>query len=201
MKSIDAKGLNCPKPVLETKKYIDANPDITEIEVIVDNNPAVENVSRFLSNQGFETDVDSDENEHRIKAQRHGGKEVFSDSDEAPDGEESDELKTLVMITNNKMGLGDDILGKKLMQSFISTLDEYSGLWKLVFVNAGVKLAVKGSETVDALKKLESSGIKILVCGTCLDHYNLLNEKQVGETTNMLDIVTSLNLAEKIIQL
>jgi selenium metabolism protein YedF len=201
MKSIDAKGLNCPKPVLETKKYIDANPDITEIEVVVDNNPAVENISRFLANQGFEANVESDGNEHRIRAHRQGGGRVSSPQDKPLPDKDSDELKTLVMITNDKMGLGDDILGKKLMQNFISTLDEYSGLWKLVFVNAGVKLAVKGSGTADDLKQLEYSGVKILVCGTCLDHYNLLNEKEVGETTNMLDIVTSLNLAEKIIQL
>jgi len=47
----------------------------------------------------------------------------------------------------------------------------------------------------------ESEGLKILVCGTCLDHFDVLEKKQVGETTNMLDIVTAMQLADKVINL
>ncbi|MBW2410410.1 MAG: sulfurtransferase-like selenium metabolism protein YedF, partial [Deltaproteobacteria bacterium] len=44
-------------------------------------------------------------------------------------------------------------------------------------------------------------GRKILVCGTCLDHFGLLDQKQIGETTNMLDIVTAMQLADKVISI
>ncbi len=74
-------------------------------------------------------------------------------------------------------------------------------LWRLVFVNNGVKLAIKDSEVLPILKEYEKAGLYILVCGICLTHFNLLDKKQVGETTNMLDIVTAMQLADKVIKI
>ena len=108
----------------------------------------------------------------------------------------------MVMIATDRMGYGDDELGKKLIASFITTLKEMGEeLWRLVFVNNGVKLTIQGSEVVDVLKEYEKSGLKILVCGTCLTYFNLLDKKLVGETTNMLDIVTAMQLADKVINI
>lgn len=199
MKTIDAKGLACPKPVLETKKWLEKNPDVNSVLVIVDNIPAKENVGRFMESKGMTVSVEDTDGVFSLKGVKD--KAFISDEIDDDSGNTSGEVKTLIMIANDKMGFGDEILGFKLMKNFIATLEEYSGLWKLVFVNAGVKFAVKGSESLDDLKKLEASGVKILVCGTCLDHYNLLEDKKIGETTNMLDIVTSLEVAEKVINL
>ena len=106
----------------------------------------------------------------------------------------------MVMCATDRIGFGDEELGLKLMVSFLRTLKEMGpDLWRLVFVNNGVKLTVDGSEVVGDLKTLEDNGLKILVCGTCLNHFNLLDKKQVGETTNMLDIVTAMQLADKMI--
>jgi selenium metabolism protein YedF len=106
------------------------------------------------------------------------------------------------MAATDRMGFGDDELGKKLMINFIKTLKEMGKeLWRLVFVNNGVKLAIEGSAALEALKELEESGITILVCGTCLDHFKLLEKKKVGETTNMLDIVTAMQVADKVINI
>jgi intracellular sulfur oxidation DsrE/DsrF family protein len=74
-------------------------------------------------------------------------------------------------------------------------------LWRLVFVNNGVKLTIESSDVPEDLKDYEDNGIRILVCGTCLNHFNLLDRKQVGETTNMLDIVTAMQLADKVINI
>ncbi len=74
-------------------------------------------------------------------------------------------------------------------------------LWRLVFVNHGVTLATTDSEVLDDLRELEASGVSILVCGTCLTHLDLMEKKAIGETTNMLDIVTSMQLADKVINL
>ena len=49
------------------------------------------------------------------------------------------------------------------------------------------------------MKRLEEQGTTLLVCGTCLEHFDLMDEKMVGETTNMLDIVTSLQISGKVI--
>jgi selenium metabolism protein YedF len=110
--------------------------------------------------------------------------------------------KTLVLITKNTMGSGDDVLGTGLMLNYLNTLDEMGeALWRLVFLNSGVKLTVEGAETLSAIQHLEAQGVSVLVCGTCLHHFDLLEQKRAGETTNMLDIVTSLQVADKVISL
>jgi selenium metabolism protein YedF len=108
----------------------------------------------------------------------------------------------MVMCATDRLGSGDDVLGLKLMVNFLRTLKEMGDeLWRLVFVNNGVKLTIDGSDVLEDLKNYESNGLKIMVCGTCLDHFNLLDRKQVGETTNMLDIVTAMQLADKVINI
>jgi selenium metabolism protein YedF len=115
---------------------------------------------------------------------------------------QTDPKKIMVMVATDQIGHGDDTLGSKLMAAFLKTLKEMGDeLWRLVFLNNGVKLTIEGSQTLPTLKELEGDGISILVCGTCLDHYELLEKKQVGETTNMLDIVTSMHLADKVINI
>jgi len=110
--------------------------------------------------------------------------------------------KIMVMVATDCMGHGDDDLGSKLIVSFLKTLKEMGDeLWRLVFVNNGVKLTISDSEVLPVLKELEEEKIHILVCGTCLTHFNLLDKKQVGETTNMLDIVTAMQLADKVINI
>jgi len=106
------------------------------------------------------------------------------------------------MCATDRMGFGDDDLGLKLMVNFLRTLKEMGPeLWRLVFVNNGVKLTIGGSEVLGDLQAYEKAGLKIMVCGTCLNHFNLLEKKMVGETTNMLDIVTAMQLADKVVNL
>ncbi len=108
--------------------------------------------------------------------------------------------QVMVLCSSEKLGKGDDILGRKIMINFLRTFKEMGDeLERFVFVNSGVKLTVKGSEIFSELKDYEVARRKILVCTTCLKHFNLLDEERVGETTNMLDIVSSMQLADKII--
>ena len=106
------------------------------------------------------------------------------------------------LIATDRLGMGDDELGKKLIISFIKTLKEMGDeLWRLVLVNNGVKLTVYGSPVLEDFVAYENDGIPILVCGTCLTHFGLLEAKKIGETTNMLDIVTAMQLADKVINI
>ncbi|MFZ0449608.1 MAG: hypothetical protein WAL98_10240 [Desulfatiglandaceae bacterium] len=68
-------------------------------------------------------------------------------------------------------------------------------------MNNGVKLTIEGSEVLPVLKEYKEAGLHILACGTCLTHFDLLDKKLVGETTNMLDIVTAMQLADKVINI
>ena len=108
----------------------------------------------------------------------------------------------MVMCTSNRIGTGDNELGEKLMISFIKTLKEMGkDLWRLVFVNNGVKLVIDDSLVLECLKKYEDNGLDILVCGTCLNHFNLIKRKKIGQTTNMLDIVSDMLVADKVINI
>ncbi len=198
MKEVDARGLACPATVLFTRETIEKeHPNL--LKVIVDNEAARQNVSRFLESQQFETSVQQEGDDFFVTGKQ--GKRPFSEeiTATAPEGEFK---KIMVMVATDRIGYGDDELGLKLMSSFIKTLKEMGpDLWQLVFVNNGVKLSIEGSEVLSDLQEYEKEGLNILVCGTCLNHFNLLDQKQVGETTNMLDIVTAMQLADKVINI
>lgn len=198
METLNCRGLACPQPVLRAKHFIESNPQFLEFTVIVDNAASAQNVVRFAASQGFSASIQQKGSDFEIKAVK--SEETHDEAarkEEAKSGE-----KTLVMITKNTMGFGDDVLGAGLVLNFLNTLNEMGeALWRLVFLNSGVKLAIEGADTLPAIQQLEAQGVSVLVCGTCLNHFNLLEQKRVGETTNMLDIVTSLQLADKVINL
>ena len=196
---LDCRGLACPAPVLQTKERIEQEHP-NEIRVTVDNEAGKQNVSRFLSSQGFEVYVEEAGSLFHVRGVlRSGGPK--SPVPEEPD-KEAHHKKIMVLVATDRMGQGDDELGAKLMDSFIKTLKEMGEeLWRLVLINSGVKLSISDSRVLDDLKDLEEAGVTILVCGTCLTHYDLLNEKKVGETTNMLDIVTAMQLSDSVITL
>ncbi len=202
---IDCKGLPCPQPVLKCKNAIESdNP--AKIKIIVDNEAAKENVSRFMGTKGYEVSIKEKDGAFVLK-----GKKDVSASAAAQDCEvckvmSEEELsqvgnKTLVFLNSEFLGSGDDKLGAGLMFNFLSTLPELGdSLWRIIMVNSAVKLATEDHKCLEKLQDLEKEGVSILVCGTCLDHFDLLDKKQVGETTNMLDVVTSLQLATKVIK-
>ena len=198
MKEIDARGLVCPAPVLQIRTALQEEIR-SGVKVVVDNSASQRNVQRFLESRGFKTALEQDGADYFVI----GNCDSMSLASPQPSTEtRSDAKKIMVMCATDRIGFGDDALGQKLMANFLRTLKEMGDeLWRLVFVNNGVKLTIDVSEVLDDLKAYESAGLKILVCGTCLDHFNLLEEKRVGETTNMLDIVTAMQLSDKVINI
>ena len=202
-KTLDARGLACPAPVLMTKDAVEKD-KLDTLEVIIDNEAAKENVSRFLETQQFSVTTAEDGNDYKICAQRQGYMMgIISEPDHSPQPKASDQKqKIMVLIATDRLGIGDDELGKKLIISFIKTIKEMGDeLWRLVLVNNGVKLTIDDSPVLEDLAAYENDGLTILVCGTCLTHFGLLGAKEVGETTNMLDIVTAMQLADKLINI
>ena len=196
MKEIDARDLACPAPVLKTKAALEAEP-LNAVAVTVDNPAAQQNVQRFLESQGFETATEGRDDTFRITGTR-----AAASAPQPAGGKRDNQEKIMVLCATDRLGFGDDELGLKLMINFIRTLKEMGNdLWRLVFVNNGVKLTIDDSAVLDELKDYEAAGLNILVCGTCLDHFNLLKRKAVGQTTNMLDIVTAMQLADKVVSL
>ncbi len=197
-KIIDCQGLPCPQPVLRCREIIE-NEHPVEISVLVDNDPALENVSRYLSLQGYSLRKPEKKGPDWVVS-AHKAKRVDTEDASAP--QDRNVLRTLVLISRDRLGKGDDELGARLMLNFIATLPEMGeNLWKVVMVNSGVRLTIEDSPVLDSLQKIEKDGVSILVCGTCLEFFGLMDRKRTGQTTNMLDIVSGMNMADKVITL
>ncbi len=198
---IDCRGLACPAPVLRAKETIDRG-QVDCLVMLVDNEAARENVSRFLSRAGYAVRLEEWEGAAAVVGERSGAAAPAELTPEKPAAplKAPAEDKIMVLAGTDRLGTGDDFLGERLMVNFLGTLKEMGReLWTLVLLNAGVKLACAGSEVLETLRELEAAGVQVLVCGTCLNHFKLLEQKQVGETTNMLDIVSHMQLADKVV--
>ncbi len=200
---LDCTGLPCPQPVLRCKRRLEDDSP-AHLEIVVDNDAAAQNVTRFLQSQGFGVTQTLEAGIYTLSAARDA--ETYSPVD--ADGCElmnADALaaagvRCVVFLTAETIGRGDDVLGGKLMQNFLATLPELGkALWRVVCVNGAVRLAVEEHPAFAHLKALEDAGAEVLVCGTCLEHFGLAERRAVGQTTNMLDVVTSLQLAGKLI--
>lgn len=191
MKEINARGLACPQPVILTKKALE---EINEGEVVtvVDNITARENVSRLAANLNYECEISESEGCHYIKIRK------TAENIKAAEKEDS----IVIVITSDKLGRGDEALGKVLMKSYTYALTETNPLPKtLMFLNSGVRLTTEGSEVLENLEKLHKAGVEIISCGTCLDFYNLKEKLKVGIVGNMYSIIEKMNVASKVINI
>jgi len=106
----------------------------------------------------------------------------------------------VIHITSDRLGTGDEELGKILMKSFLNTLWNHKPKPnKMIFQNRGVMLTTEGSEVLEALELLDKEGVEILSCGTCLAFYRIKDKLRVGKVTNMPNIVDSLLSAGKVV--
>ena len=201
-KIIDCRGLACPLPVVNAKK---ASEELTAgdmLTILVDNEIAVQNLTRFAEHKGF-----------GVSAEKKGNKEyaVIMNISGTTDEETKDEdvacvmdsrrKGMLVVLSGNVMGTGDDKLGTSLMKAFVFALTKQDQLPDTILCyNTGAYLTCEGADTLEDLKLLESEGVTILTCGTCLDFYGLKEKLAVGSVTNMYDIVERMENAAQIIK-
>ena len=201
MKELDCRGLACPMPVMQLRDLL-AQGKPASVTMLVDNEAAKENVSRFLIHQGYQVTAAEINGDFKVVGTNADTACEIMSGQELTAAAAGGSKKILVMITSDRIGHGDDELGTKLLLNFLKTLKEMGlDLWRMVFVNNGVKLTVEHAESLPALQELAAAGVSLLVCGACLNHFQLLDKKQVGETSNMLDIVTSLQVADSVINI
>ncbi len=184
---VDVRGLSCPIPVVRTRDALKSG--AVEVEVLVDNTTSRDNVCRFATSQGCTTEVTEEAGVFRIKVCNPAG-QPGSQADEAKVDEGQ---RTVVVISEDIMGRGNPELGKILVKAFLNTLAENDPPpWRVVLFNRGVMLALEGEDTVQALSNLDSMGVEILVCGTCLDFFGMKEKLAVGMVSNMYDILTTM---------
>lgn len=195
-KKVDCRGLECPKPVMNTKQALDEIESGT-ITVIVDNKISLENIKRLAKNSSCQVVVKEKEKDYYIditkkeKVKQAQNKQAESASD-----------SYILFITNDRLGAGDERLGEVLIKAFLNTIWEAEAKPdSIILINNGVKLSVEGSEVLETLELLEKEGISIISCGTCLAYYELADKLKVGLASNMHEIVNILIGSPKIIKI
>ncbi len=192
-------GLSCPEPVVKCKEFL-SKQQIEEFVIFVDNEASSENLERFLKKNAYNVVIEKESDEKWKLFAKFDNNKASVESKEERKGASKE--RTLFVISSQFFGSGDVVLGTKLMENFLNTLPNYGdSLWRLILLNSAVKISTSEGKILESLLSLEKRGINILVCGTCLEFYGLTSQKKVGETTNMLDVVTSLDFADKVIHI
>lgn len=188
MKIVDARGLGCPKPVVLAEEVLDTIEEGT-VEVLVDNEASVSNLGRFAKKNGMHAETEKKNGYWSVKITT-GYVRDFTPEDTVVKAKEQKQEKPgkdiLMIIGTDTLGKEEEI-GKILMKGFFETMKVTRDLPDMIFfLNAGVKLTTINEEIIPLLRDIESMGVEIFSCGTCLKHYGLESELKTGYrgTTN-----------------
>jgi selenium metabolism protein YedF len=205
MKTVDTRGLVCPAPLIRTRQGLTEAAPKETVQILIDNPTSLSNVKRFLTDNRLEFAVREEGNIAIVTVTRGEGSEISSNETEycttdippAPAGIR----RTVVAITSERMGSGDDGLGTKLIVSFFRTLVLVEPLPdSVVFYNAGVKLALDDSPVLEHIKELKERGTGIYLCSTCINHFGIKDRLHVGTFSDMYQILNVLKDADNIIR-
>ena len=201
-KIIDCRGQACPLPVVNAKKAAEALSAGDVLTVQVDNEIAVQNLTRFAEHKGFSVSAEKkNDKEYAVTMNISGGAAEEAKEEEVACIVDSRRKGMLVVLSANVMGTGEAKLGTSLMKAFVFALTKQDQLPDTILCyNTGAYLTCEGADTLEDLKLLESEGVNILTCGTCLDFYGLKEKLAVGSVTNMYDIVERMESAAQIIK-
>jgi selenium metabolism protein YedF len=198
---VDARGLPCPQPVVKTKEAFEQSKG-ESLQVIVSTQESRDNVIRFLTHNGVEIHkVKEKSGEFFISTKKsQGGRELKAAQETYVCAPQPAGVGTTIFINKDRIGHGSDELGNNLIKAFIATIKDLSVQPRTIcFMNSGVKLTIKGAETLPYLKELEARGIEVLVCGTCLNYFNLKEQLDVGKISNMYDISETMLKSSKVV--
>ena len=203
---VDARGKACPLPVIETRNALREHG--APVVTLVDNDIARQNVEKMARQMGLNAATQQEEGGWRITLTAAAEQGFNPDSQEVADLMENIppctvpvQGPTVVVLSSDQMGMGDEVLGRALMKGFVYALTQLDEAPATVLLyNGGAKLSVEGAETVADLKTLAEAGAEILTCGTCLNHYGLTEKLAVGSVTNMYVIAETMAKAGKVIR-
>lgn len=191
-KTIDARGLACPQPVVLAKKAIEEDPAAV-VAVIVDSETARDNVLRFAAYAGRAAETRPGSDGATVVIVSAAGMGSAEPSRPGPAENQRPKAQETLLLAADRLGQGDDDLGRLLMKGFIYALAEGERLpRRIILMNSGVSLAAEGSASLENLRRLEARGAEILACGTCLDFFGLKAALGVGRVSNMYEIAATL---------
>ena len=197
---VNALGEQCPIPVVKTLKALQALTGPACVEVHVDNETAVQNVTRLAANKQIPVRSEKLEENHFV-LYLDAEKVAEASQPEAPACQPDRRGDLVVAVTSDAMGHGSEELGRTLMKGFLYALSQQEELpATILFYNGGAKLTTQGSLSLEDLKSMEAQGVQILTCGACLNYYGLTERLAVGGVTNMYAIVETLTKAGRVVK-
>ena len=190
---IDARGMTCPKPVVLTLEALPKLGAEEFLEVLVNDEVAVGNLTRLAEEKNCELLV--------VEKGGYTSMTLVPRTASAPAAPAAPEPEAIevqvvpatgdavVAVGSDVMGRGSEELGKILVKGLIYALAHQEVVPKtMLFFNSGARLTCEGSESLDDIRELEGRGTKILTCGTCLDYYGIRDKLGVGGVTNLYAI-------------
>ena len=179
MIQVNAVGDACPIPVVKTLQALKTLAGPGTVETLVDNRIAVENLTRLAQSKGCTIETEQlAENRFRVTITAQAGAQLPDTADGICTVPSERPENTVVVISADHMGQGDDTLGRALTQQ--EKLPR-----TVLFYNGGAFVTCDGSASLEDLHKLAELGVEILTCGTCLNHYGIADKLRVGQVTNM----------------
>jgi hypothetical protein len=111
--------------------------------------------------------------------------------------------KLVILVTDEGLGRVDPAdrqFGAEMFDRFLHAWEGQAARPAAIcFYTNGVKLVCEGSPALLGLKLLQGMGVRMLVCRTCLEHFQMADKVKVGEVRGMNDIVALLSDADSVI--
>ncbi len=199
---VDARNLECPQPVVMTKRSLDGMQEGV-LTVLVSNGASAENVRRFAESQGCTVKLFEKEGHTEVEIVKGFACAVTGESEAPADDSRAAGRGAIIYVTSDHVG-PDVELGNHLLKVFIRNMLEVARAdlpKKIIFVNQGAKVPCLWDETIEDLKSLEELGVEVLTCGVCLKHYDLMEQLQVGQVGNAFDTVQVFLGGDKVVSI
>ena len=203
MNTIDTRGQLCPMPIIMLKKHLNENKG-KEFTILTDNDISRINLLSFMKDNGLNPVCETIDDYWMIytgASQDTSSGNLQLSLQRVSESQKSQvQKKHCIVIKSNKMGEGDAELGELLMKGYLNSMTEIDKVPEtIIFYNSGVLLCTEISMVNSSLNKLLSKGANILICGACVDFYQLKNHISIGTITNMYKICEILNHCDKVI--
>lgn len=203
MITIDTRGLNCPAPLIATRKALKEMKEGDAFMVLTDNVTSLNNITRFLKDNLIGFTVSEKEGTYSLTIVTGSGDLKRPDAEAYCTTEIPHFSKGgfIAAITSDTMGEGDRVLGLLLMENFIKALKDLDELpSKMVFYNRGVLLGCRESAVYEHLAELERMGVRLYFCATCVNHYKVNDQISIGIMSNMFEIAQAMASASNVIK-
>lgn len=203
MRIVDTRGQLCPAPIILTKRALKETVEGESFVVVTDNQVSFNNLQRFLKDNKSGFTVDEAAGVWRLTVTKTSGfsTKIKPENYCVPQVAHFEKGDFVVVISSDRMGDGDDELGRLLLGNFIKALKDLEKLpSKILFYNRGVTLVTGNSPEIEHIRQLEKMGVEILACSTCVNHYKLENEVAAGSLSNMFTIAEAMASAGKVIK-